>query len=184
MRGACTPSSVLRSDPPDAHPVFTTSHCFSASDLDLVPPESCFTIPRGTFGDAAAVRCTRLLVAKVVCTDGTDRSFLFTTCRHLSAWNRNNLPLASSVSTARDAYAAADGVRGACTPSSVAYSETPDSHLVLTNGHCIRARSLYPIPFGSSAPTMRDAYAAASRVRCTITPCRDRRLFQTRRTLS
>ena len=127
MRGSCTPSSVLCSDPPDAYPVFTTSHCFSASDLDLVPPESCFTIPRGTFGDAAAVRCTTLLVAKVVCTDGTGRSFLFTTCRHLSAWNRNNLPLASSVSTARDAYAAADGVRGACTPSSVVYSDTPDT---------------------------------------------------------
>ena len=55
------------------------------------------------------------------------RSFLFTTCRHLSAWNRNSVPLASSVSTARDAYAAADGVRGACTPSSVVYSDTPDT---------------------------------------------------------
>ena len=137
-------------------------HCFIASDLDLVPPETSPILSRVAFGTAAAVRCTRHLAVKVVCTDASGPSFLFTSCRHLSARNRNRLPLPSSVSTSRDAYAAADGVRGACTPSSVAYSETPDSHLVLTNGHCIRARSLYPIPFGSSAPTMRDAYAAAA----------------------
>ena len=162
VRGACTPSSVVGSDPPDAHPLFITRRCFSASDLDIVPPESCFIIPPGAFGAAAAVRCTRHLVGKVVCTDAAGRSFPFTTCGHLSAWNRKNLPLASSVSIARDAYAAADDVRGACTLSSVVYSDTPDAHLVFTNGHCIRARSLYPIPSGSSAPTMRDAYAAAA----------------------
>ena len=144
MRGACTPSSVVGSDPPDAHPLFITRRCFSASDLDIVPPESCFIIPPGAFGAAAAVRCTRHLVGKVVCTDAAGRSFPFTTCGHLSAWNRKNLPLASSVSTARDAYAPADGVRGACTLSSVAYSDTPDAHLVFTDdvrGACTQFRS-------------------------------------------
>ena len=184
VRGACASSSVVGSDPPDAHPLFTTRRCFSASDLDLVPPESCFIIPPGAFGAAAAVRCTRHLVGKVVCTDAAGRSFPFTTCRHLSAWNRKNSPLESSVTIARDAYAAADDVRGACTLSSVVYSDTPDAHLAFTNGHCIRARSLYPIPSGSSAPTMRDAYAAAATVRCSRTPCCDRRLYRPRRTLT
>ena len=81
--GACTTPSVLCSDPPDVHPVFTTSHCLSAGDLDLVPPESCFTIPRGAFGDAAAVRCTRHLIAKVVYTDAVRRS--------ISVHNRSTL---------------------------------------------------------------------------------------------
>ena len=133
VRGACTPSSVVGSDAPDAHPLFTTRHCFSASNLDIVPHESCFIIPPGAFGAAAAVRCTRHLVGKVVCTDAAGRSFPFTTCRHLSAWNRKNSPLESSVTIARYAYAAADDVRGACTLSSVVYSDTPDAHLVFTS---------------------------------------------------
>ena len=124
----------------------TRCHCFIASDLDPFPPETSPTFPRVAFGTAAAVRCTRHLPAKVVCNDAAGRSFLFTSCRHLSARNRNRLPVASSLSTSRDAYAAADGVRGACIPSSVAYSETPDAHPVLTICHFIRVKSLYPIP--------------------------------------
>ena len=158
VRGACTPSSVVY----PTRQALTRCHCFIASDLDPFPPETSPTFPQVAFGTAAAVRCTRHLPAKVVCNDAAGRSFLFTSCRHLSARNRNRLPVASSLSTSRDAYAAADGLRGACTTSSVAYSDSPDAHPVFTICHCIRARSLYPIPSGSFVPTMRDAYAAAA----------------------
>ena len=116
VQGACTPSSVVCSDPRDAHPVSTTCHCFSMRGLDPFPSPSSLTIPRGAFRADAAVRCIRHLAAKVVCTDAAGRSFLFTTSRHLIGRNRDRLPLVSSVSTARDAYAVAAGVRGACTP--------------------------------------------------------------------
>ena len=108
--------------------------------------------------------------------------FLFTTCRHWSAWNRNSLPLASSVTTARDAYAAADGVRGACTLSSVVYSDTPDAHLVFTNGHCIRARSLHPKFRRDSL--RRPCGTLTQPLGCTSTSCRDRRLYRPRKTLA
>ena len=97
VRGACTPSSVVGSDAPDAHPLFTTRHCFSASNLDIVPHESCFIIPPGAFGAAAAVRCTRHLVGKVVCTDAAGRSFPFTTCRYLNRRSLHPRPRSWSV---------------------------------------------------------------------------------------
>ena len=104
VRGACT--SRVSSVP--TRQTLTRCHCFSARNLDPFPPESVLAIPRVAFGTAAALGCTRHPVAKVVGTDAAGRSFLFTTCRHLSATNRNRLSLASSVSTARDAYWAAD----------------------------------------------------------------------------
>ena len=125
VRGACT--SRVSSVP--TRQTLTRCHCFSARNLDPFPPESVLAIPRVAFGTAAALRCTRHPVAKVVGTDAAGRSFLFTTCRHFSARNRNRLPVASSVSTARDAYAVAAGACGPAPPSGLVCSDPRGAHL-------------------------------------------------------
>ena len=113
--------------------------------------------------------------ARVVSEDPAGRSIFFTTCVYGSVTGLNPLPLAASVSNDRDAYASAAGERGACTPSSVVYSDPRNAHPVLPTCHCLCSTSLYPIPRDSYVPTVGDARAAAAGVRCSSTLCRNHR---------
>ena len=67
--------------------------------------------------------------ARVVSADPAGRLFSFPTCSYLSVTGLNPVPLASSVSNARDAYSAAAGVRCTSTPCS---TYRPYQHCGLT----------------------------------------------------
>ena len=116
--------------------------------------------------------------ARVVSEDPAGRSLLFTTCGYWNVTGLNPLPLASSVSHARDAYAAAAGGRGACTPSSVVCSDPRNAHPLLTTCHCLCSKNLHPTPRELYMPTVRDAYTTAAGVRCTTAPCRNYRPYE------
>ena len=88
-------------------------------------------------------------------------SIFFTSCVDGSM---NPLPLASPVSNACDAYAAAAGGRGACTPSSVVCSDPRNAHPVLPSCHYLCSTSLYPSPRDSYVPTVGGARTAAAGV--------------------
>ena len=113
--------------------------------------------------------------ARAVSKDPSGRSFLLLIFRYLRVTGLNPLPLAASVSNDRDAYASAAGERGACTPSSVVYSDPRNAHPVLPTCHCLCSTSLYPIPRDSYVPTVGDARTAAAEVRCSGTLCRNHR---------
>ena len=92
--------------------------------------------------------------ARVVSEDAAGRSISFTPCVCGSVTGLNPLPLASSVSNARDAYAAAAGRRGAYTPSSVVCYDPRNAHEMFTSCPSFCWTSLYPIP--------RDSYFKVS----------------------
>ena len=140
-------------------------------------PLTCFACvvyrPMQDAHEAAARERGHLLhPARAVSKDPSGRSFLSLIFRYLSVTDLNPLPLASSVSIARHAYAAGAGRRGACTPSSVVCSDPRIAHPVFTTFHCLCSNSLYQIARDSYVPIVRDSYTSAAGVRFTSSHCR------------
>ena len=127
---------------------------------------------------AAGEREHILHPAGVVSKDPSALSFLLLISCYFSVMGLGPVPLVSPASYARGAYAAADGGRGARTPSSIVCSDPRNPRSVLTTRLCLCWKSILQILREQYVPTVRDACTAAAGVHFPSTPCRNYRPYE------